>query len=184
MNRSLNLDEALAILKGGGVIAYPTEAVYGLGCRAADESAVQRVLALKRRSRGKGLIVLADRLERLDGWLETLSPSQRARLDESWPGPVTWLIPATGSCPPWLTGDHTSLAVRISAHPTCSALTAGLSEPLVSTSANTEGRAPARDPAAVEDYFPEGLDGILVDSLGGETSPTLIYDLSSGQRVR
>lgn len=184
MPRRLNLDEAVALLKAGGVIAYPTEAVYGLGCRADDESAVRRILALKGRAPDKGLIVLVDRLERLDGWLERLSPALRARLEASWPGPVTWLIPATRECPAWLTGGGGRLAVRISAHPVCEPLAAGLGGPLVSTSANPEGCEPARTAAAVEEYFREGLDGILDDAVGDEAMPTRIFDLASGQRIR
>ncbi len=152
------IERIIRILEGGGVIAYPTEAVYGLGCRADDQAAVERICALKHRALEQGVIVLIRDLEQLGGWIEPISDEQRQRLAATWPGPVTWLIPATNRCPAWLKGRHPTLAVRQSAHPLCQQLCAALDVALVSTSANRSGEPPARSAAEARAIFGDDID--------------------------
>jgi len=168
----------------GGIVAYPTEAVFGLGCDPANPSAVAKLLTLKNRPWQKGLILLADNLQQLEPWLQILSDNCLQKLDKSWPGPTTWLLPASSSCPSWLTGTHDTLAVRISAHPLVRRLCAILDAPIVSTSANDSGQRPARSVLDVRLRFGTRVDFVLPGALGDRKQPTQIRDLASGKLIR
>ncbi len=171
-------------VQSGGIIAYPTEAVFGLGCDPADPLAVARLLSIKRRPVEKGLILVAAEREQLNPWIQPLPAAQEARLKRSWPGPNTWLLPAAHNCPFWLTGIHSTLAVRVSAHPQVRALCKRLNGPLVSTSANVSNLKPARSTLEVQLRFAADIDYILPGSLGGASQPTPIRDMASGRSVR
>lgn len=177
-------EEVLTVLAAGGVIAYPTEAVYGLGCRAELPAPVERIRALKERAPSQGVLVLVDDLARVKDWLQPLTAKQEERLTLSWPGSITWLIPAADTCPRWLRGDSGRLAVRIPEHDLCRHLCRELGAPLVSTSANPAGRPPARSAQEVATYFPQGLDLILDAPLGGRSQPSSIRDLVTGEVIR
>jgi L-threonylcarbamoyladenylate synthase len=178
------LHNAARTVISGGIIAYPTESVFGLGCDPADGMAVARLLKLKNRSPAKGLILIASNWRQLAGWLQDIPPKWSSRLENSWPGPVTWLIPAADNCPRWLTGDHVTLAVRVTAHPLVRDLCDRLNSALVSTSANRSGKAPARSVLQVRLQFGQTLDFVLPGQLGNLSQPTEIRDLASGCTLR
>jgi len=178
-----DLATARNIIKNGGVIAYPTEAVYGLGCDPFNQAAVQRILALKQRDVVQGLIVIAESVAQLADLIAPLTPDMAARVLPSWPGPITWLVPAAARCPRWLTGNHVTLAVRVTAHPPAAALCRAAG-PLVSTSANPHGQPPARDAQTVRRYFPDGLDYVLDGAVGTAGRPSEIRDAASGAIIR
>lgn len=167
-----------------GVIACPTEAVWGLSCDPYNEVAVARLLSLKRRSPDKGLILVVARTSQVQGLLHDLPTSQRARLELSWPGPTTWLIPHQGRVPAWVYGNHDTVAVRVSAHPVVSALCHRWGGALVSSSANPAGSQPAVHSFQVRRYFGERLDYILPGTLGGATRPSVIKHLVTGEVIR
>jgi L-threonylcarbamoyladenylate synthase len=171
-------------VRNGGVIAYPTEAVFGLGCDPAQRRAVERILTLKCRPAAQGLILIASEWRQLQPWLIPVPSRWEDKLRRSWPGPVTWLIPANRSCPRWLTGDHDSLAVRVSAHPLVRRLCDALDRAIVSTSANRSGHRPARSVLDVRLQFGARLDFVLPGRLGTLEKPTPILDLASGRVVR
>ncbi len=171
-------------IRNGGIVAYPTEAVFGLGCDPSDPLAVARLLAIKHRPVSKGLILVAARRAQLDPWLQPLPAGLEQRLQRSWPGPVTWLVPAADDCPAWLTGQHATLAVRVSAHPLVQALCERLGGAVVSTSANVSNQRPARSILDVQLRFAADIDYILGGPLGDLQQPTTIRDLTSGRIVR
>lgn len=171
-------------LRRGGVIAYPTEAVYGVGCDPRCEVAVRRILALKRRPPDKGMILIAADFSQLEPWLLALAPADRERLAAEWPGPVTWLVPARLDVPRWLRGAHSTLAVRVTAHPLAAALCRAAGTALVSTSANSAGRRPARSALAVRRQLGRGIDFLLAGALGSARRPSEIRELASGRVVR
>ena len=180
-----HLRRAVDALRAGGVIAYPTEGVYGLGCEPLDEEAVHRVLALKRRPRDKGLILIAARYEQLERFVADPDAEVMARLRATWPGPTTWLLPARRDVPSWLTGRYASIAVRVTAHPQAAALCTRYGAALVSTSANPAGRPPARTALAVRRYFGARLDFVLPGAVGDpRAGPTEIRDAVSERLVR
>ena len=180
----LRLRTVARTVQSGGVVAYPTEAVYGLGCDPRNELAARRLLALKDRPMHKGLILIAADFAQLAPFLQPLSPADQARLAVTWPGPYTWLIPARPDTPRWLRGRHDTLAVRVTAHPLAAALCRACGHALVSTSANFSGRPPARTALAVRRQLGRTIDALLVGPTGGAAQPTEIRDLRSGQRVR
>ncbi|UZK02408.1 L-threonylcarbamoyladenylate synthase [Venatoribacter cucullus] len=177
-----SLLQAAACIRAGGVLAYPTEAVWGLGCDPANEQAIARILELKDRPWHKGLVVVAESLEQLQPWLLPLADDDLAQVMATWPGPVSWVLPCRPDVPRLLRGEHESLAVRVTAHPLVRALCEQVG-PLVSTSANPAGQEPARSLQDVQHYFKDSLDYILPGELGGRAQPSEIRTLS-GQRLR
>ncbi len=175
---------AASTVAAGGIIACPSESVFGLACDPASLAAVTRLLALKNRPMTKGLIVVATQLEQLEPWLQPLTSRQAGKLTHSWPGPTTWLIPATPACPVWLRGQHSSLAVRLTAHPVLRRLCDLLGGPIVSTSANRSGRLPARSMLEARLRFGNRIDCMLPGQTGGQPRPSVIRDLSSGRLIR
>ncbi|MCK4586215.1 MAG: Sua5/YciO/YrdC/YwlC family protein, partial [Gammaproteobacteria bacterium] len=111
------LRQTARIIERGGIIAYPTEAVFGLGCDPINPDAVLRLLTLKRRPIGKGLVLIASNIEQLKPFMAPLDAKQQHTLEASWPGPVTWLVPAKQETPVWLKGHHDTIAVRVTDHP-------------------------------------------------------------------
>jgi L-threonylcarbamoyladenylate synthase len=178
-----HLKQAAQAVVQGGVIAYPTEAVFGLGCDPWNGEAVCRILRLKRRSMAKGLIVIAVDLAQIEPFVYFPSPVILNRVVSTWPGPVTWVLPARAGVPRWLRGNYQSLAVRVTAHPTASSLCAEIGA-LVSTSANPSGCIPARCVQRVRAYFNNALDYIVPGAVGRGKGPTEIRDALSSTILR
>lgn len=177
------LQRAARIIKRGGVIAYPTEAVWGLGCNPWNQAAVLRTLALKRRCVSKGLIMVAASSEQFSSLLEHLPEDILASVLSSWPGPNTWLVPHRDQLPRWVTGRHATVALRVSSHPLVQQL-CQLTGPLISTSANPAGRPAATSRLRIEQYFSGQLDAVLNAPLGGDNEPSCIRDALSGLVIR
>ena len=178
--------DAATALRAGGVIAYPTEAVWGLGCDPFDEAAVLRLLAAKQRAVDKGLILIAASVAQLDGladW-DALPRERRDAVLASWPGPHTWILPATTRVPRWITGAHDGVAMRVSAHPMVIALCEAFGGVLVSTSANPAGEPPPRTAAALDPALLAAIDGCVPGDTGGLARPTTIRDARSGAGLR
>lgn len=186
MDTPLSLEDASERLQLGGVIAYPTEAVWGLGCDPFNERAVHRLLSIKQRPVEKGLILIAAELDQLRPCLD-LTALPTGRLGDvlaSWPGPHTWVMPASERAPAWITGAHASLAVRVSAHPTVVALCRTFGGPLVSTSANLSGQPAALRRMELDPILLARLDGVTEGETGGLPRATPIRDALSGQQLR
>lgn len=184
MRISTQIEEAVAIVTAGGLIAYPTEAVFGLGCDPQNEAALQRLLELKQRPAHKGLILIAAELEQVTPYLAALTPEILERILPTWPGPYTWLLPVKPAVSSMVRGEHDTLAVRISAHPVCRALCQQFGGPLISTSANPATQTPARDLASLQTYFAEQLDLILDLPLGQQQNPSEIRNALTGELIR
>ncbi|HDX8642815.1 Sua5/YciO/YrdC/YwlC family protein [Aeromonas dhakensis] len=183
---SKEFELAVAALQHDGVIAYATEAVFGLGCDPDSEAAVQRLLAIKQRPVEKGLILIAADLAQLQDYidLEQLTSEQLAKVEASWPGPFTWIMPARPDTPAWLTGQFDTLAVRVTAHPQVQALCRAFGKPLVSTSANLTGEEPARRLADIGELLASQLAYILPGEVGGQANPSEIKDARTGAVIR
>lgn len=180
----IRLAAAVSALRGGGVVACPTEAVWGLSCDPDCEHAVTRLLQLKRRPVEKGLILVAATESQLGFLLADLPADQRSRLSGSWPGPSTWLVPHRGRVPAWICGEHHTVAVRVSDHPVVRALCLAWGGPLVSTSANPAGAQPPRSAFQVHRYFGTELAAVLPGRVGGHARPSQIRDLVSAAVIR
>jgi len=173
---------AAAHVAAGGVLAYPTEGVWGLGADPRNRHAVERILELKQRPINKGVILVAAAMEQFEFILRHVDQEQRAVLAASWPGPNTWLVPHHNEVPYWICGDHSTVALRVSRHPVVRAL-CELAGPLVSTSANPQGLPPARDGLRARVYFGDQVF-YAPGQVNRNAKPSTIRDLATGALVR
>jgi L-threonylcarbamoyladenylate synthase len=180
----LAIGHAARILRGGGVIAYPTEGVWGLGCLPLAAPAIERILTIKRRAPAKGFLLIASSVAQLEPFVLMPSGPVAQRIAASWPGPVTWVLPAREAVPWWLTGGRNSVAVRVTAHPTARRLCERVGQALISTSANISGRPPLKQVLVLRRELGGLLDYLLPGQLGGLDGPTEIRDATTGQVVR
>ena len=144
------VSKAAEILNRGGVVAFPTETSYGLGASVDNADALQRIYEIKKRPRGKPLLVLIDSVARLDGLVSSIPPAARRLMDHFWPGPLTILFPAASGLAWPLHGGTGKIGVRISSNPWAQALVEKLGRPVTATSANLSGLPPAADAREVE----------------------------------
>jgi L-threonylcarbamoyladenylate synthase len=176
--------EAVRRLEDGGIIAYPTETLYGLGCDPLNATAALHLINLKQRRIEQGLILVASRFEQLEPYLSPVPAAIRKRVTRVSKQPVTWVLPCPEYVPVWLRGEHHSLAVRITTHPVSAALCDRWGGPLVSSSANIHGRPAALTPLAVRKAFNNQLDYILHSTQAGTNHPSQIRDALSGAILR
>jgi L-threonylcarbamoyladenylate synthase len=174
---------AANLMHAGEIIAYPTEAVWGLGCDPMDRDAVLELLALKNRPLEKGVILIAASLEQVRSFIRPLTDQEVDRITENSGTPTTWVIPASDRAPFWITGGRDSLAVRITSHPLAGALCLAFGGPIVSTSANPGGMAPAMTALRVRQYFGDRVH-VVHGPLGGSIKPSEIKDLETGKIFR
>ena len=170
-------------MRRGGLIAYPTEYCYGLGCDPRNRRAVLRLLQLKGRPQHKGLILIAGKFAQLAPYLQPLTAEQQDILRRDGAQAVTYLMPAKPSVPRWLRGMHDTLAVRITAHPGAAALCNALDMALVSTSANRSGHRPARTYAQCLRFF-GGRVWVLPGRVGKRKKASTIRAWVSGKIIR
>jgi L-threonylcarbamoyladenylate synthase len=180
------LQAAATALRSGGVVAYPTEAVYGLGCDPHDRAAFERVFELKQRPPTQGVLLIAADFAQVEKYIDLarIPADALARLRATWPGPYTWIVPRAAGVPDWIAGSHAGIALRVTAHPLAAALCRAFGGALVSTSANRHGEPPARTAAAVHAAFGDELAYILDGAVGGLERPTPIRDAISGEPIR
>ena len=185
ISTSESIAAAVAAIRQGGVIAYPTEAVWGLGCDPSNSAAVQRICSLKQRSPSKGVLLVGSNIEQVTPLLQSLNDKQQATILATWPGPVTWVLPNTMGFSDDITGGRDSVAVRISAHPVIKQLCDKFNGLIVSTSANLSGKPPAKTLESVQLTFSESLDYVLaIGSTEQNMAPSQIFDGRTGQRLR
>lgn len=180
---ALQLRLAAKTLRRGGIVACPTEAVWGLSCDPLNRAAVAHLLQMKQRDAAKGLIVIASRLEQLGLYIEAPSRKALLRATATWPGPHTWVFPASPDAPGWVTGGRATIAVRVTAHAPVAALCDAFGGALVSTSANRSGQPPCRDVAGIRRRFGPSLQ-LLPGPTGGLQRPTTIREVATGNILR
>ena len=181
---SIPIEKAARVVREGGVIAYPTEGVFGFGCLPDDWDAVERILDIKERGVEAGLVLIAANVEQLEGWADLPPGCTDADLHSTLEKPVTWVVPAAPGVPAWIRGRHASIAVRLTAHPVARALCLAADSPLVSTSANQSGRPPARNQLILRRLFGDRVDFIVPGENGGAAGASEIRDLKTGRVFR
>lgn len=180
MSASIPILKAARILKQGGVIAYPTEGIYGLGCLPDREDAVRRVLDIKQRDPSMGLVLIASRPDQLLDW----AALPDAELTADPEHPITWILEARPSVPELVRGDHAGVAVRVTAHPVAAALCDAADSALVSTSANVTGRPPTRSPYVLRRRFGRLVDYVVPGRCGDAKGASEIRDYITGRVLR
>jgi L-threonylcarbamoyladenylate synthase len=180
------LTAAATLLRGGGVLAYPTEAVFGLGCDPHDRAAFERLFALKQRPSTQGVLLIAAAFADVERYIDLASvPAEiLQQVRTSWPGPNTWIFPRSTHVPACIAGAHAGVALRVTAHEPAAALCRAFGGALVSTSANPHGQPAARSAQGAVDYFGDALDGVLDAPLGEQDRPTVIRDALTGAIIR
>lgn len=172
-----NLSELPAWFNNGEIFAYPTEAVFGLGCDPLYQSAVARILAIKQRPVEKGLILIAEDYSQLSDYVDLtqIPPNNAEQMFTSWPDAVTWLVPKSSLTPNWISGDSELVAVRVSNHPIVKQMCAVLGKAIVSTSANPATLPPAQTSDEVRKYFGDSIN-IVEGSVGKKGSVSTIIN--------
>lgn len=179
----LNVRLAARALRRGAVVACPTEAVWGVSCDPLNRSAVSALLALKQRPVDKGLILVAADLDQLAYFIEVPGRTALRRARQTWPGPATWVFPASPYTPPWISGAHATVAVRVTAHPQLAALCEHFGGALVSSSANRAGKPPCRSLTELRLRFGPELR-VVPGATGGREQPTPIREAATGHLLR
>jgi len=181
-----SLADAVSALRAGGVVAYPTEAVWGLGCDPRQRAACERLFAIKQRPPTQGVLLIACDFADLEPYIDLPAVPLTAldRALATWPGPHTWIFPRSSNAPEWVVGAHDGIAVRVTAHPPAAALCRAFGGALVSTSANRHGEPALLTADEVRQIFSDEVDAILNGPLGGLERPTPIRDAISGVSVR
>lgn len=176
------IERAADVLLGGGIIAYPTEGVFGLGCLPDDDAAVLRILHIKQRDPAMGLILIASTRAQLEGWV---SLPDDVSIPEPDPGhPVTWIVPPGPLAGPLICGKHPGLAVRLTSNPVAAALCDAVDSPIVSTSANISGKPTARNRYVLRRQFAGRVDFIVPGDCGPVSGPSEIRDIVTGKVLR
>ncbi|MDJ0711648.1 MAG: Sua5/YciO/YrdC/YwlC family protein [Woeseiaceae bacterium] len=176
------VQQAVDVLLRGGVIAYPTEGVFGLGCLPDDQQALRRVVAIKQRDAAKGLILIAAHAGQLNDWIDL--PPDKQIPDPNPSHPITWIVPPGPEVTPLLCGEHASIAVRLTTNPVAKALCEAVDAPLVSTSANLSGKPTARNRFVLQRQFGNVVDYVVPGECGPATGPSEIRDFVSGKVLR
>jgi L-threonylcarbamoyladenylate synthase len=166
----------------GGVIAYPTEGVFGLGCLPNNARALCQLLTVKHRDPAKGLILLASDAAQLDTWIELPDGQQIPGPDPMHP--ITWIVPAHSSVPPIIRGNNAGLAIRITTNRTAAAICDAVRLPIVSTSANIAGQSTARNRIVLHRKFGSLVDYVVPGDCGPSSGSSEIRDLITGNTIR
>lgn len=178
------IDKAVSVLKQGGVIAYPTEYCFGLGCDPRSQRAVQRILDIKNRLVEQGLILIAADIFQVKNYADLDAALMQSQIEESWPGPVTWTLPCQPDTPSWIKGKHNSVAMRVTAHDLCSQLCKQYGDAIVSTSANRHGQPAMLSAEGVISQMSDEVDYIIEAQVGGAKQASQIKDSMTGDILR
>ena len=178
------INKAVETIQIGGVIAYATEAVYGLGCDPDNTHAIQKILDLKGRNAKQGFILIASQVSQVEKYLGGLSPQEKHLLEKQWPQPTTLILTANESVSDLITGGRKTVAVRITAHQDTKELCEALKHPLISTSANRSGKAAITHAWQIQEQFSDGIDYLYPSTLGDANKPSTIIDAKSGKILR
>ncbi len=182
----LRIEQGVNALKQGKIIAYPTEAVFGLGCDPQNEQALMALLELKKRTSNKGMILIASALEQIIPYIDVsqVPKDKWEAIQHSWPGPFTFVFPATKVVHPSVKGQFTTVAVRVTAHPLAKQLCEAFGGAIISTSANVAACDPLKDAQAVYDLFGQSIAGVVEGKVGDALKPTQIQDAITGEIYR
>ncbi len=176
--------QAITSLKVGKVIAYPTEALYGLGCDLFNEAACNSLLQLKQRDVDKGLMLFVAAWQHIKPFVKAVSPQRFKIILESWPGPYTWIFRRVSVISDWISGAYNTVAVRMTHHPVARQFCKQHGKPIVSTSANLSGQQPAKIGEEVCAQFWDAINYIVPGSLVELTQPTEIRDAETHKFIR
>jgi L-threonylcarbamoyladenylate synthase len=173
--------QAVRCLKSGGVIAYPTDTLYGLGADVFNQAALQRVFAMKGRPRDLALPVLVDSWERVAMVAADPPPIAERLARRFWPGPLTLVLPRSPGLSDLVTGGQDTVAVRQPDHWVPLALVAGLGHPITGTSANRSGQPDLLTTAEIRESLGDLVDYIIQCGPAPQGIPSTVVDVTQGE---
>lgn len=175
---------AISVIQSGGIIVYPTESIYGLGCNPFKEEAVLNLLSLKKRSVKKGLILIASHVQQILPLIQPIVANDLARALKTWPGHHTWIFPKSSLTPTWVSGSFDTIAVRVSSHPIVKVLCDKLDLPLVSTSANLTNHTALKSINEIKIQFGDKIDAYINAPLGNQAKASKMTVAHSSKQLR
>ena len=176
--------QAAEIIRDGGVIAYPTEGVWGLGCDPDNAQAVSKILQIKSRPMHKGLILIGSELEHISLYLKGLRDKDFDAIVQSKGKGISWLVPNNKSAADFISGGQSTLVIRLTNHPVVAGICQAFSNAIVSTSANPSGEPPANSADQVNNYFDDQINMIVPGALGSQNGASEIRDIQTGKVLR
>ncbi len=159
MASDFSIRHAAHIIKNGGIIAYPTDTIYGLGCDPYNIDAVEQLNIIKRRPSNKQFILLAGHVNQVKDLL-LIDQNDQIKITKNTE-PTSWVVNASPTAPEWLTDDNNALTIRISKNDTVRKLCEALGHAIISTSANLSGKRPAENTFYLHKLFHSTIDKIL-----------------------
>ncbi len=178
------IEQAAATVLAGGIIAYPTESVFGLGCNPYDTQALAKLMQLKKRSPSKGLLLIASHVQQILPLIQPLHANDLARALKTWPGHHTWVFPKSPKVLPHISGQFSTVAVRVSAHKVVKLLCDKLNSAIVSSSANFSNQATFTSIKQIKQAFGDKIDFYLDGELGKHAKPSPIIDAHTLKIIR
>lgn len=175
-------NRAADVMLRGGVIAYPTEGVFGLGCLPDDDDAVLRLLKIKRRLPSKGLILICSHSSQLAAWAELPKDMGVPKPDPKHP--ITWTVPPGAKVTALVRGNSSNVAIRVTTNPVARAICDAIDSPVVSSSANVSGQPIARNRYILRRQFGSLVDYIVPGDCGPAVGPSEIRNLLTGRVLR
>ena len=175
-----DIKKAATILKNGGIIVYPAETVYGIGCDPLNEEACMRIQLLKKREEPKTMLLLAYSLEQVEEMTGPLNEISRKLAQKFWPGPLTVIIKPRTTLPEHLTGYSGGVAFRVTSHPVASVLAREFAGPVISTSANTSGQPPVLTYENALKEFGNKVDMVIESRHDLSGIPSTVVDCTCG----
>ncbi|MDA0745379.1 MAG: L-threonylcarbamoyladenylate synthase [bacterium] len=175
------LQRTIDCIRNGGLVAYPTETVYGLGADPFNPTSLERIFAVKGRDAGKSIILLIPNTEHLNALVSHIPDTGQTLIDTFWPGPLTLVFQARKDLPQHMLGPGNTIALRISDAPVTQSLLALLNAPLTSTSANRSGSPPAQSASEALQAFSPDVDLILDGGPSTDTRPSTLVRVSTNQ---
>tara|TARA_R110002110_G_scaffold65206_5_gene180088 strand:+ start:33441 stop:34064 length:624 start_codon:yes stop_codon:yes gene_type:complete len=184
--KRLSIEGGVEAIRHGRVIVYPTESVYGFGCDPLQPEAIQKIVTLKQREPRKGFILIVSNFSQLEPYIdwEKVPREKWQTVEASWPGPVTWVLPAQSHINRLLLGPERTIAIRMSAHPVAQSLCEHMKGAIVSTSANFSAQAPLMQSIDILTHFSSDIAGVVAGDLGGDDKPSWVIDFASYKVLR
>ena len=179
-----HINLAVDVVLSGGIIAYPTESVIGLGCDPFNSKAVKKLLEIKKRNSSKGLILIASHIQQILPLIRPTNASDLARALKTWPGHYTWVFPKSSKVPQWVSGNLNTVAVRVSKHSIVKCLCDKLKFPLISTSANISKQTVFTSYKQIKIAFNDKIDFYIDGEIGQHEMPSSIRDAHSNIIIR
>ncbi len=173
------IQRAAALIKAGGVIVYPTETLYGIGADAGNAGALRRVYDMKGREGAKPLLVIVDAFERLQPFVQEVTPVARVLMEGFWPGPLTLVFKASLRVPMELTAGTGTIGARVPSNDFCQSLVRACGRPITSTSANRAGERTPDNIGDIRRSFPEGIDLFVDAGVLAASAPSTVIDVTT-----